>query len=86
MAWGQPLDFLFQHHGKTYQPTKWAELLGVKICDPDGWRNDKAKFDDPCNLDDFMRRLKSCTIAPANEHPTAVTDSQGNKIAQFGKW
>lgn len=67
--WGQPLNFLFEHHGKIYTPAKWAEILGVKIIDPDGWRdkNDPAPFDAPCDLDFFMKRLKGCTIGPANE-------------------
>jgi hypothetical protein len=32
------LDWLFKHFDKEYDAHKWAQLVGVQIIDPDGWR------------------------------------------------
>jgi len=67
------LNWLNKHLDKRYAPEKWAELLEIRIIDPDGWRG--HRFDDfsqPIDLEEFVARVNKSTIAPTNEGaPTA---------------
>lgn len=62
------LNFLSLHIDKRYPPEKWAELLEIRIIDPDGWRG--HRFDDfkqPIDLEEFVQRVNKSTIAPVHE-------------------
>lgn len=57
------LDFLLRYNSQHHKPEDWARYLNIKIIDPDGWRGKYApSFDEPCSLDEFVRRISSCTI------------------------
>ena len=40
----------------------WAEIEGVKIIDPDGWRNDGKLLSDEITKEEFNQRLLYSTI------------------------
>lgn len=43
-------------------PTEWAELRGIVILDPDGWRTkDAPRFDEPISLNEFTERVTVST-------------------------
>jgi hypothetical protein len=60
-------------------PQEWAATRGVRILDPDGWREEGSPpFDQPCEWsDDVGRRLWLCTVMPLEEEV-------GNK--ESGSW
>lgn len=58
------LDWLRLHHNKQYLPVRWAELTGIRIIDADGWR--RADIEQPCDLEEFLRRIDSCTVQPTS--------------------
>lgn len=57
-------SFLCEHATRRYCPERWAELLGFRIIDADGWRGRFDDFEQPCGLLDFIDRAKRCTIGP----------------------
>jgi len=75
------LNWLKLHHDKVYTPEKWAEVLEIKIIDPDGWRGQHGPtrkywfgrdFKAPIPLEEFLIRLNNSTIAPVHDGaPTA---------------
>jgi hypothetical protein len=67
------LDWLFKHFDKEYDAHKWAQLVGVQIIDPDGWRKNAKigelpipprSMDDEIGLEEFLWRLSPSTICP----------------------
>lgn len=46
-------------------PQEWAELAGLYILDPDGWREaDAPPFDQPCTQGEYKQRVGWCTVGP----------------------
>jgi hypothetical protein len=46
------------------KPEFWAEQYGIKIHDPDGWRNPgDPSWNTPLTRDDFEQRMRFSTIA-----------------------
>lgn len=44
-------------------PTEWADLLGIEIHDPDGWRGTMHKdFGEPVSAAEFDHRVNFCTV------------------------
>jgi len=65
------LDWLYEHAEQEYTAHKWAELVGVRIIDPDGWRHSckmgelpvpARSMDDEIGLQEFLWRLAPSTI------------------------
>lgn len=53
-------------------PEQWAELDGLTIYDPDGWRMDDAPpFDAPIDRDEYLWRMRMSTIIPHAAAPVA---------------
>ena len=44
------------------KPSDWATELGVTILDPDGWRQERVSFEEPCTKEEFDRRMMVSTI------------------------
>jgi hypothetical protein len=51
-------------------PREWAILHGVRVADPDGWRDEGVSFDEPCTEDVFIRRLAQSTVILRPSVPT----------------
>lgn len=46
-----------------HTPSQWAELEGIEIKDPDGWRVAGAPpFDQPTTFEDYQQRCAFSTI------------------------
>lgn len=56
------LNWLLDNGDKKLEPERWAALLGIRIIDWDGFRNNNHQ--DEIGLMDFMKRIKLCTILP----------------------
>lgn len=75
------LNWLQVNHDKVLAPEKWAELLEIRIIDPDGWRGQagptrkywfKRDFKAHIPLEEFLIRVSNSTIAPTHDGaPTA---------------
>lgn len=48
------------------RPVEWADFIGVTIVDPDGWRDGRGtpdiRFDQPTDWNDFVQRIRECTV------------------------
>ena len=53
----------------TLLPIEWGYILGVEVLDPDGWRRERADFDAPTVLKDYVRRAVVSTVqmSPDND-------------------
>lgn len=51
----------------TKTPEEWCELLGVRILDPDGWRQDSKSLTDPITRQEFESRLVTSTAQRKKE-------------------
>jgi hypothetical protein len=47
---------------KYKKPSEWAELTGVEILDPDGWRNGGPSWETPIPWDMFLSRYNESTV------------------------
>lgn len=44
-------------------PQVWAELVGLRIVDPDGWREMASpSYDQPIDWVGFSNRIQRCTV------------------------
>ena len=43
-------------------PPDWCAILGVRVIDSDGWRQDEKSFDEPIELAEFVRRCWPSTL------------------------
>ncbi len=59
------LQFLYAHATDFLPASEWAELLGVKVIDTDGWSDAPYSFDECyCGLYEFVERVSKSTIQP----------------------
>lgn len=57
------LSFIRANHSKIMTPAEWCVLFGIKMIDPDGWR-DGADYSKSIGMIEFAVRAHSCTILP----------------------
>jgi hypothetical protein len=69
------------------QPQEWAKADGYVILDPDGWRNEKLDFDEPCTQELYERLLPWCTIEwiPAKQKAKIVREDVQESKEAWGK-
>jgi DNA repair protein RadC/predicted ABC-type ATPase len=61
---------------ETKTPQQWAEAIGYRIIDPDGWRADGKSLDEPLTWDEFRQRARVSTMAAedSNASPEALAN------------
>lgn len=58
-------DWLVMYGTQQLPAKEWADLLHIKIIDPDGWRGKNGRpLEDKISLTEFMQRIYQCTIMP----------------------
>ena len=84
-------SWLYKH---TYQqektPAEWADLLGIQIIDPDGWRSPNEKdVEEPLPFHEFCNRAWMSTIGVKPDAPRVVeqerltlTEEQRKKVVE----
>lgn len=48
-------------------PVEWEKSTGIKVLDPDGWREDEKSYADPIDLPEFLRRCGPSTVRIADD-------------------
>ena len=47
---------------EKHLPSTWAKKIGVRIMDPDGWRNDGKSLNVPLTKKEFDQRIVISTV------------------------
>lgn len=68
-------------------PTTWCKILGIKILDPDGWREDNKSWKAPLTEAEFRVRMNKSTLVNfttleciKDANGTAQTDEKNNEV------
>ncbi len=43
-------------------PTEWEKITGIRILDPDGWRQDNKDWWEPIDEEEWEKRMMQSTI------------------------
>lgn len=51
-------------------PVEWERLTGIKVRDPDGWREADKDYGDPVSLEEFSALCKTSTVQLRTNGPS----------------
>ena len=60
---------------KKHSAEFWANIFGIEIIDPDGWRHTSRELTEGIDLAKFLDRIVTSTIRPINKDRYAVLNA-----------